>query len=155
MDRKYSENLIKGKITEVIFEEMFRTSNEFTIIPLGYEHTTPILAQYQHFVHVQKVLENLRNAPDFALISQDKTRVFLVEVKYRIQFDKYDIQKITNSISSAWDPCYLFIASENNFYFENTKNIANNNGEISKLSENWISNHIQEEYLFLLNEFIN
>ncbi len=35
---------------------MFRVSEEFMILPLGYEHTTPILAQYQHFVHIQKVL---------------------------------------------------------------------------------------------------
>ena len=62
---------------------MVRTSDEFTILPLGYEHTTPMLAQYQHHVQIKQVLENLRNAPDFALLSTDRTRVFLAEVKYR------------------------------------------------------------------------
>lgn len=52
-------------------------------MPLGYERTTPILAQYQHLVHVQKVLENMRHTPDFPLVSEDKTKVFLAEVKYR------------------------------------------------------------------------
>jgi hypothetical protein len=48
----------------LIFEEMFRKSEEFTVIPFGYEHTTPMLAQYQHILEVKQVLENIRHAPD-------------------------------------------------------------------------------------------
>jgi len=154
MDRKYTENLIKGKITEVIFEEMFRTSEEFTIIPLGYEHTTPILAQYQHHLQIQKVLENIRNAPDFVLLSQDKEKAFLVEVKYRSEFTKEDILEIAKNTLKEWNPSYLFIASKDSFYFSPCNWITNHNGEIENLSENWIPIGVQNMHIKLLTEFI-
>src|SRR6266566_3750037 len=117
MDVEFSKQLIKGKIAELVFEEMFRTSEEFTIIPLGYEHTTPMLAQYQHHIQVKEVLDNIRNAPDFALISQDKNRVFLVEVKYRHSIHREDILEIAHKTLSRWNPCFLFVASNDKFYF--------------------------------------
>jgi len=155
MDRKYTENLIKGKITEVIFEEMFRTSEEFTIIPLGYEHTTPILAQYQHHLQIQKVLENIRNAPDFVLLSQDKEKAFLVEVKYRTEFTKEDILEIAKNTLREWDPSYLFVASRDKFYFDPCHAIVNRNGEIETLGENWIKQEMQSSYLALMRKFID
>jgi hypothetical protein len=154
MDKKYTEDLIKGKITEVIFEEMFRTSEEFTIIPIGYEHTIPELAQYQHHVQIQKVLENIRHAPDFALISQDKTKVFLVEVKYRAEFTNQDLLKITTPLLANWNPCFLFLTSKDNFYFDSIQDIVNKNGEIRNLTDNWIKKEIQLKCLDLLREFI-
>jgi hypothetical protein len=78
----FTRNLLKGKIAETIFEQMFRRLGKFDIVPLGYEHTTPELAQYQHLNHVKQVLDNIRNVPDFALVSQNKGSVYLVEVKY-------------------------------------------------------------------------
>ncbi len=154
MDISFSRNLIKGKITELIFEEMFRSTEEFTIIPLGYEHTTPMLAQYQHHLHVQKVLQNIRNAPDFALVSQDKQSVYLVEVKYRSQFDKQDVLDIANKINATWNPCFLFLASKNKFYFSPCSSLIDRNGEIEELKESWIKKEIQLAYSFLLTEFI-
>ena len=94
MSLNFSKQLIKGKIAETIFEEMFRVSEEFTIIPVGYEHTTPILAQFQHHAQIKEVLENLKSAPDFALISQDKSQVYLVEVKYRSSLNEASILEI-------------------------------------------------------------
>lgn len=152
MDKKYSQNLIKGKIAEAIFEEMFRSSEEFTIIPLGYEHTTPMLAQYQGYLEIKQVLDNIRNAPDFALISQDKKKVFLVEVKYRNSFTKEEIQRIAKDTLTKWNPCFLFIASKDNFYFSPCSSIVS--GEIEPLRESWIKKETQREYLSLLNEFI-
>ncbi len=51
---------------------MFIASNKFTVIPIGYAHTIPELAQYRHHIQIQQILNNIRNAPDYALISQDK-----------------------------------------------------------------------------------
>lgn len=154
MDKKYTENLIKGKITEVIFEEMFRTSGEFTVLPIGYEHTTPTLAQYQHLVEVKNVLENIRNAPDFALISQDNKKVFLVEVKYRHELKKEEILEIAKNTLIRWNPCFLFIATKDNFYFSPCSSIVGGDGRIEELRESWIKADIQHEYLSLLKDFI-
>ena len=154
MDLDFSRKLIKGKIVELIFQEMFSLSEEFTVLPLGYEHTTPVLAQYQHHVQVKKVLENIRNAPDFALISQDKTKVFLVEVKYRHEFSKEDTFRLARTISNNWDPCFLFVATHDSFYMSPCSSIVDKGGEIEKLRESWIKKDIQEAYIPLLQEFI-
>ena len=154
MDIEFSRNLIKGKIAELIFQEMFRVADEFMILPLGYEHTTPILAQYQHFVHIKKVLDNIRHAPDFALISQDKTKVFLVEVKYRESFTQETIREIATELFVNWSPCFLFLVSRDIFYFESAQEIASQNGKVNRLPESWIKKEIQNSYLSLLREFI-
>lgn len=154
MDINFSRQLIKGKITEVIFEEMFRVSEEFSVLPIGYEYTIPELAQYQHHVHIQKVLENIRNAPDFALISQNKTQVFLVEVKYRHELNQEEILEIAQQLLTKWTPCFLFVASAKGFYFESCHHILTANGDIEPLADTWINIDIQMQYLTLLREFI-
>jgi hypothetical protein len=154
MDEKYTRDLIKGKIAEVIFAEMFRVSGEFTVIPLGYEHTTPILAQYQHYLEVQQVLDNIRNAPDFALISEDRKRVFLVEVKYRKAFTSQELFEIDKDVSKRFNPCFIFLASNDNFYFSPCSWIIKNQGQIEALRESWINKELQMKQLNLLREFI-
>jgi hypothetical protein len=155
MDPNFPHDLIKGKIAETIFELMFRESNKFTLIPIGYEHTTPELAQYQHLVQVQKVLENLRAAPDFALITQDKKQVYLVEVKYRNTLNNDEIVKTAKELQDKWDPCYIFVATREGFYFEPCHTIINFNGVHNMMKDNWINNEIQQKYLGYLREFVH
>ena len=65
-ETRYSpKNFIKGKITELIFDQMFREAGRFTILPFGYERTLPELAQYSSEVKYRPVLDNVRSAPDF------------------------------------------------------------------------------------------
>lgn len=150
---KYVRGLIKGKITETIFEEMFRTTGKFTIIPFGYEHTVPELAQYQEHVQVKKVLENIKNAPDFIIISQDRTEVYLVEVKYRNVYSKNEVLQISQELLQIWNPSYLFLATSDRFYFSPCNRILINGGEMELLDESWIPNETQEKYNRLFNEF--
>src|SRR5258708_7832287 len=134
---------------------MFRNSNQYIVLPLGYEHTTPILAQYRNQFHVKKVLDNLSNAPDFALIADDKKSVYFVEVRYKSSFDNEDILKDAIELKDAdWNPCFLFVASKDNFYYGSVQQIINQNGEIEKLSYIRISKEIQQQYRSLLYEFI-
>lgn len=56
----FIKDLIKGKIAEIIFEQMFRESARYTILHSGYEYTLPELAQYQHLAEVKAVIENIR-----------------------------------------------------------------------------------------------
>jgi len=146
----FSRNLIKGRIAETIFEEMFKVEEKFTILRLGYEHTLPELAQYQHHVHVQKVLENIRNTPDFALISQDKSQVYLVEVKYRKHIDNSRVLEIANELFRRWEMCNLFIVTEKHFYYDTCENVITNKGCMSLLSEEVIKYSCQEQFLTAL-----
>lgn len=154
MSLNFSKQLIKGRIAETIFEEMFRISEEFTIIPLGYEHTTPMLAQYRNHTQVKEVIDNISSAPDFALISQDKSQVYLVEVKYRSNPTDASILEIAEETKERWNPCFLFVATQNNFYFSSCSQIVASNGKMDELSERWIKEDIQKEYLSLLKGFI-
>lgn len=154
IDENYYRGLIKGKITEVIFEEMFKISEEFTVLQMGYEHTLPQLAQYQKYVQVKKVLENIRHAPDFILISQNKEKVFLVEVKYRHILDYEYLLQQAKEIDERCSPCFIFLATKEKFYFDSCTKIITNNGQISELSEYWISKNVQVLFTKLLNEFI-
>ena len=153
MDKTFVKHLIKGKIAEIIFEQMFRESGKFTILRSGYEYTLPELAQYQHLADVKAVMENISNAPDFILVSEDKRQVHLVEVKYRRHRNESDLKQIVEETLKRWNPSWLFIASPDGFYFAPCNAINNNDGDIYPLSSNWVEQHIQNEYLKLLNEF--
>lgn len=156
MDTKhvnFIKQLVKGKIAEIIFEQMFGESRKFTILRSGYEYTLPELAQYQHLGEVQAVIENIRNAPDFVLISQDKKEVHLIEVKYQRVLNRKRVKEIAEEILKTWSPSWLFVATLDNFYFEPCHTILNNNGNIKPLYETWVDFEVQKDYLKLLNEF--
>jgi hypothetical protein len=153
MDVDYIKHLIKGKIAEIIFEQMFRESGKYTVLHSGYEYTLPELAQYQHLAEIKAVIENIRNAPDFVLISQDKKEVHLVEVKYRAHRDPEDLRTITEQTLKIWNPSWLFVASPDGFFFEPCNTVFKNNGEIGPLYDKWVELPIQNAYLELLNQF--
>lgn len=155
MNAEFVKDLIKGKIAEIIFEQMFRESGKFTILRAGYEYTLPELAQYQHLTEVNAVIENIRNAPDFVLISQDKKEVYLVEVKYRRQRRPQELKDVADKTLEIWNPSWLFVASPDGFFFEPCNTVSRNDGEIGRLYDGgkWVEPGLQAQYLKLLNEF--
>ncbi len=152
MSIDFSRNLIKGRIAEVIFEQMIREEDKYTVIPFGYEHTMPILAQYRHISEVPKVIDNISEAPDFALISEDKTKIYLVEVKYQKVLNMDEVKRHVEKLLSRWEAPWIFIATKDAFYCAPCSAVFKN-GNISELSENWVSKDRQLEYLKLLSEF--
>ncbi len=152
MSLQFSKDLIKGRIAEVIFEQMIREEGKFNTIPFGYEYTVPMLTQYKHLVKIQQVINNICDAPDFALVSNDKTEVYLVEVKYRSKLDGNDLKKMAQKLCERWNPSWLFVATLQGFYFSPSSRVAKT-GKINNLSTNWVSRDRQGKYLKLLNEF--
>lgn len=150
---EFTRKLIKGKIAETVFEQMMREMGKYAVIPFGYEHTVPTLAQYQHIVQVKEVIENIKDAPDFALVSEDKTKIYLVEVKYQESPSCASVVEHASGLLKRWNPSWLFVATPLGFYCAPCKKIVENKGEMSKLSEKWVEETIQREYLELLNEF--
>jgi hypothetical protein len=153
MDPIYIKNLIKGKIAEIVFEQMFRESGKYTILRSGYEYTLPELAQYGHLPMVKAVIENIRNAPDFVLISKNHKEVYLVEVKYRAKRNSEDLREIAGDTLNRWSHCYLFVASPDGFFCEGCQTVLNNGGHINPLNEKWATPKIQKQYLEILNRF--
>lgn len=157
MDPNFDENLIKGKIAETIFEEMFAEVGEFMIIPAGYEFKTPELAQELLNIERKDILDNLRHSPDFILLSKNPNRkdVFLVEVKFRTNISTEEIKKVAEELTDKYGTVCLFVANHDNFYFNYCRDIAKNNGVIQPLAESWVRKELQEKYLRLLNHFIS
>jgi hypothetical protein len=149
---EFARDLIKGRIVEVIFEQMMRLKEEHDVIPFGYEHTMPMLAQHQDKVEIKKIIQNISDAPDFVLISNDKTKIYLVEVKYQEHLDIEQIKKDAYKLRERWESPWLFVATPNGFKCATCKNILEKNF-IVDLPESWVSKEIQSEFLKLLKEF--
>jgi hypothetical protein len=149
----FSRNLIKGRIAEIIFEQMFRESGKFTILRSGYEYTFPELAQYRQLPEVERYLKKIRHNVDFILISHDGKEAYLVEVKYRTNPIAKDIEKVATETREVQDPSWLFMATPKGFFFEPCNTVLRNNGKIGQLYDKWVSGELQEKYLKLMNEF--
>jgi hypothetical protein len=154
MNNDFTRHLIKGKIAEVVFQQMFREQGGYTIIPFGYEYTVPQLAQCANANRqAKKVIDNIKHAPDFALVSSDSQDVYLVEVKYRAAYSEKYVLEEAHIQKNRWDPSWLFYATLDGFYFDSCASIVFNNGKAKKLSSKWISSELQTKNLELIREF--
>lgn len=148
----FSCNLVKGKIAEIIFEQMIRAEKRYTVIPFGYEHTIPTLAQYQHLIEIKQVLKNISDAPDFVLISENKQEVFLVEIKYQNELNISLLKKYADNLLLRWDFAFLFVVTPRGFFCSMSEWIIDEE-KINPLSEKWVSKERQEAYLKILSQF--
>lgn len=149
---EFSRKLIKGKIAEVIFEQMIREEKKYSVIPFGYEHTMPMLAQYQHLLQIKHIIKNISEAPDFVLISEDKSELFLVEIKYQNKLNIDSLKEYAGKLLKKWDYPWLFVITPDGFYCGMSDWIIKEN-KINELSENWVTKERQIKYLELLKEF--
>ena len=66
----FVRNKIKGKVAEIIVQHMLAENDFATVIPFGYEHIAPILAQYQHLLASYEEIADIRDTPDFCSLNQ-------------------------------------------------------------------------------------
>lgn len=144
--------LVKGRIAETVFEQMYRDTGNFTVLEFGYEKIVPELVQ-GGYRERDDIVETLRNAPDFAVIDNRKKHVRLIEVKYRRRFLSEETLATAERMQKTWNPSYLFIATSKGFYFDSIEDIIRCNGYITPLKHDEISKEIQERYLEILNDF--
>ena len=153
----FAENLIKGKAAEIIFQRMFVEMETAMIIPYGYENVTPTLAQYYKNMdeNDKKDLKNVSNMPDFLLIAaNDKKNALLVDVKYRKHNVPRIIKKAAKEVYNRWPSTYIFLATQEGFFFGKCEQIINENGKIEPLDKAWVNEEKQQEYLNLLCKYI-
>ena len=152
---EFSKQLIKGKIAEMIFEQMFRDSGYFTVLGFGYEKVIPELMHRQRDVESENTMELIRRAPDYAVINNDSHDVYLIEVKFRAHPQSHEILETAQRLHDSWKPAYLFLATPHGFYFGKGIEIIKENGHIKPLDHPQLPKELQEKYLGLLNQFIN
>lgn len=148
-----NEKMIKGRIAETIFEEMFSEGDDYTVIPFGYEKITPALAKARRgglSIKANKVVDNISSAPDYALIKGKN--IYLVEVKFYPHLIKDGIIELAQNQKLRWNPSWLFIVTPDGFYFEECERIVKYGG-IRELPKEWISESIQLKFLELVRKF--
>ena len=148
----FTKQLVKGKVAETIFSQMFRQSGNFTVLEFGYEKVIPEMIQ-QGYNENSPMIETLRTAPDFAVIDRETRQVKLIEVKYQRFLNSNYTLKSAQRMSQSWNPSYLFIATLNGFYMDEIANIVKNNGKIASLNHPKISSDLQDDYLQILKRF--
>jgi len=160
MSDDFDRNLIKGKIAEQIFERMFRTE-DWEVFRYGYEFTESFISQHQHEVSFPPALDTIRSTPDFIITKNEENKVerkrdvFVVEVKYRSQLLPEKTLETAQEYAEKWKYTHLFIATPTGFYFGSVGDIIASKGNIEPLKHGWVSAAHQENYLKILNEFIN
>lgn len=150
----FARRLVKGKIAETIFEQMFRETKNFTILGFGYEKVLPELIQ-QGYKESDKTLEIIKTAPDFVVIDKIKKDVKLVEVKYLRHLKSIYVLNDVERMRDSWNPSYLFVATREGFYFGCAEEVFNNKGDMLSfpLSEDIIPKQTQERFRKILIDF--
>lgn len=150
----FSKQLIKGRVAEIIFEQMLRDAGCFTVLSFGYENILPELMHRQDDLQMKETVEVIRRAPDFAVINNETHDVKLIEVKYRRNMTAKNVLRDANRMFASWKPSYLFIATPQGFYFGKVEDIVKNKGSIEPLKHPHISQELTDNYLKLLNKFL-
>lgn len=151
----FSEQLIKGKIVETVFYRMFNHSNNFVVLPFGYENILPAIAGMKSESEDNEALDAIKRAPDFVVIDKDEPHdVKLVEVKYLKHPSIEAVLKKSKIILQSWKPAYLFLATPKGFYFNKVSDIVKNEGKMDLLSVEYIPMELQAEYVNLVNRYI-
>jgi hypothetical protein len=154
---KFTHELIKGKIAEIIFEQMISHTEGYTILEFGYEKVVRQLAKENRGEQTQKAkdtIEIIRRAPDFAVINETTHDISLIEVKYMNKVTKPRVLAAAKDIKKSWKKSCLFVASPSGFYFDATDDIIHCKGGISEFNHGKINAKTKQQYLKLLNEFI-
>ena len=63
--------------------------------------------------------------------------------------------EIAERMYVSWKPSFLFVVTQQGFYFGKVADIVKNKGKVGKLVHQNIPEKLQEKYLGLLKEFIS
>lgn len=151
---EFTHELVKGKIAEIVFEQMIHNTKGYTILEFGYEKVVRQLAKERKSEEAKDTIEIIRRAPDFAIINEETHDISLIEVKYMNNPTSQRVLAAAQDIKKSWKKSCLFVASPNGFYFDTVDNIIQNKGSIRPFTHKMISEITQKRYLEIMNEFI-
>lgn len=99
----FTHELIKGKIAELVFSQMIRSTDAYTILEFGDEKTLPSLAQmHPKSPTTVETMEIIKRAPDFTIINHKSKEVHLIEVKYMNKISASRVIRAARSIQQSW-----------------------------------------------------
>ncbi len=150
----FTDQLIKGKIAEIVFEQMIHQTKGYTILEFGYEKVVRQLANERKSDVARETIEIVRRASDFAIVNEKTHDITLVEVKYMYQITPKYVKQVAQNIKKSWKRASLFIVSPEGFFFGAVSELVDNGGHIKPFHHNHIPKNRQREYLALINKYI-
>jgi hypothetical protein len=151
---KFTHELLKGKIAEIIFEQMIHNTKGYTVLEFGYEKVVHQLAKAKKSEDAKQMIEIVRRAPDYAIVNEETHNVTLVEIKYMAKRTNAKVLAAAKEIEKSWRHAALFIASPDGFFFGQVEDVIEKKGAIKHFFHGKIPKKVSEQYLMLLNEFI-
>ncbi len=151
---KFTHELLKGKIAEIIFEQMIHNTKGYTVLEFGYEKVVHQLAKANKSDDARAMIEIVRRAPDYAIVNEENHNVTLVEIKYMAKRTRGKVLSVAKEIERSWRHAALFVASPDGFFFDQVDSIIAKKGEIKPFTHVKIPEKMIADYLNLLKEFI-
>ena len=150
----FEENLIKGKIVETIFQQMFIETDKYELY--SFEATVD-LSSIQHLSHhkdIQNILDGSSPVPQCIIVPKGKDEVYIINTLYSESYHSNDLIDQARDSHDKWEYSWLFLATRYHFHFDSCWNIMNSNGHMDLLPYTWIPRDIQDKYKSLLHQFL-
>lgn len=142
----FVRELAKSRVTQTVFEQMFRQNFNYHVFPFGYEVVFPDIALSRLArAKGSTPFEYLRATPDFRIYPLNHPeRLSFVEVKYRGYLYAPYLKTAAENIAQYFPGTYLFIATPEDFYMSSCDSIIDTRGEIKPLTESQVVPNINE-----------
>ena len=106
------DNKFKGNVTQTIIQTLLEHS-DYCVVPLGIEELIREIKMADGKQYNQLLFPNtLRTLPDFLILEKNFSKKWLIEVKYRKEWNKDVVKKLLSDIEKQvllWDEIYLAI----------------------------------------------
>lgn len=155
MNNNFPENLIKGKIVETVFQQMFLGSDQYEMY--SFEATVDF-SSIQHLVHhtdIQNIIDGKAPVPQCIVVPKGKDEVYIVNTLYSPSYHSQDLMVLAEKYHSQWEYSWLFFATDHHLHFDSCWNIMNSHGHMDFLPYTWIPRDIQDKYRTLLHQFLS
>ena len=105
-------NRLKGTITQTLIKALFEDA-QYRVIPLGVEETIREVVVLPEHEYIQlNIPSTLRKMPDFYVSDKEMKKCWLIEVKYRKEWNEKTILSLFQKLSEQvqiWSPIYLML----------------------------------------------
>jgi hypothetical protein len=100
------ENMLKGNIAQTLFKTLLEDAG-YSVVPFGVEGVYREIRDLTTYVPLPPALQKM---PDFVVTNKAKNEIYLVEVKYRKEWDIPILGKLGERLQEQfchWNPLYL------------------------------------------------
>jgi len=155
MGTDFPENLIKGKIVETVFQQMFLEADLYEMY--SFEATVDF-SSIQHLSHhkdIQNIIDGTSPIPQCIIVPKGKSEVYIVSTMYNPSYHSKELVETAQKLHHNWDYAWLFLATDHHLHFDSCWNIMNSHGHMDFLPYTWIPRDLQEKYRTLLRQFLS